>query len=362
MPLLSETLINQAKSVSIVDIAVRYHLALRRAGSRLVGLCPLHEETRPSFTLYPATNSWYCYGCRRGGDSIALVRALEDSCDFRQAVSRLVDAMPAPVSARRHASVPISPSVSTVTPAERTAALAVATRLYQYDLQSTSAALDYLHMRGIGDKVIAALALGYCAGLRRRDLLAELRHHGIAERIAWQTGLLLRNGRERFAGMLTIPERQAGQVVWLAGRSIIGKRFMLLPGQKYLLGLETLSGGWGVVAEGLFDWLSLRQWDIPAVTPFGAENLSVLHAELAHLNILLVALDNDGAGRSGLQRILQAFPASARPLFLPATVKDIGDLATLAGGRERLRATIHRTLGRHMARKLEIGLSHSGSC
>jgi hypothetical protein len=49
---------------------------LRKVGSRWAGRCPLsdHEDRSPSFTVYPETNSWFCYGCLRGGDVIELAR------------------------------------------------------------------------------------------------------------------------------------------------------------------------------------------------------------------------------------------------------------------------------------------------
>ena len=49
---------------------------LRKVGERWVVQCPLpdHEDRSPSFTVYPETNSWFCYGCLRGGDVIELAR------------------------------------------------------------------------------------------------------------------------------------------------------------------------------------------------------------------------------------------------------------------------------------------------
>ena len=49
---------------------------LRKVGSSWVGRCPLsdHEDRSPSFTVYPETNTWFCYGCLRGGDVIELAR------------------------------------------------------------------------------------------------------------------------------------------------------------------------------------------------------------------------------------------------------------------------------------------------
>jgi len=33
-----------------------------------------HEDRHPSFFVYQDTDSWYCYGCLRGGDVIELAR------------------------------------------------------------------------------------------------------------------------------------------------------------------------------------------------------------------------------------------------------------------------------------------------
>ncbi|PYU60842.1 MAG: DNA primase, partial [Acidobacteria bacterium] len=57
-------------------------------GSEFVGLCPLHEETHPSFYVNPHKNLFYCHGCGRGGD---LIRFLELSrhLSFRSSIAYL---------------------------------------------------------------------------------------------------------------------------------------------------------------------------------------------------------------------------------------------------------------------------------
>ena len=54
-----------------IESVISSYVSLKRAGSNLKGLCPFHSEKTPSFTVYPETQSFYCFGCGAGG----LVRA-----------------------------------------------------------------------------------------------------------------------------------------------------------------------------------------------------------------------------------------------------------------------------------------------
>ncbi len=53
-------------------------VTLKRAGSNLVGNCPFHSERTPSFTVFPATSSYYCFGCGAGGDVVTFVMQTEN--------------------------------------------------------------------------------------------------------------------------------------------------------------------------------------------------------------------------------------------------------------------------------------------
>ena len=344
---IAEAHLTAAKVFSVVTLASRYHLDLRREGAQLVALCPLHDESRPSFYLYPNTNSWYCFGCHRGGDSIALVRAVE-GCDFPDAIARLIGtlSMPVPQMVSRAPRLP-QPAETPVSVAERRVVLEVATTLYQQQLVDTPAAQRYLRGRGISDGTVASLGLGFCAGQQRAALVAALHARGITEGLANAVGLILPSGAERFAGMIVVPERRDDSITWLVGWSITTKRFMFLPGPRCILGREAITTPWAVLTEGLFDWLSLREWNLPALGMCGSDHIELLHADLPALDRLIVALDADAAGRASLQRILTAFPANARPLLLPLGVKDINELALIANGHQQF----CRALGRVLAQK-----------
>ena len=64
------------------------HLALRRAGTRWVGLCPFHTEKSPSFSVNAELGMYYCFGCGAKGDAITFVREIEH-LDFVEAVEKL---------------------------------------------------------------------------------------------------------------------------------------------------------------------------------------------------------------------------------------------------------------------------------
>jgi CHC2 zinc finger len=67
---------------------------LRRSGDTWSANCPLpdHEDKTPSFTVYPETNSWYCYGCLRGGNVVELYRLAKgyDQRDAHTAAAMLL--------------------------------------------------------------------------------------------------------------------------------------------------------------------------------------------------------------------------------------------------------------------------------
>ncbi len=71
-----------------IESLIGSYVSLKRAGSNLKGLCPFHSEKTPSFTVYPADNSFYCFGCGIGGNAVTFVRQMEH-LDYPDAVEYL---------------------------------------------------------------------------------------------------------------------------------------------------------------------------------------------------------------------------------------------------------------------------------
>lgn len=65
----------RVKEVPFPEIFQAFHGGeMRRRGRFFVALCPFHNETNPSFTIY--NNGYKCYSCSEAGDSISFVAKL----------------------------------------------------------------------------------------------------------------------------------------------------------------------------------------------------------------------------------------------------------------------------------------------
>ena len=85
---LSDSFLQELKMKTDIEDVISTYVTLKRRGATLVGLCPFHNEKTPSFTVYPATHSFYCFGCGAGGDAITFLKKIEN-LDYLDAVKTL---------------------------------------------------------------------------------------------------------------------------------------------------------------------------------------------------------------------------------------------------------------------------------
>lgn len=67
---------------------IGHYVKLTMSGGNLVGRCPFHPDRHPSLVVYTATDTYYCFGCRRYGDAITFLRDIEN-ITFTQALDAL---------------------------------------------------------------------------------------------------------------------------------------------------------------------------------------------------------------------------------------------------------------------------------
>ena len=329
-------------SVDIPALKARHPLgdAVEASGVRLrgrgrvrQGVCPFHEEAEGSFTVYADTERFYCFGCGVGGDVLDFVQRVEN-LSLPDAIKRL-DGGPGLVSGAAVRPVPARRPRATPLPPRDPALLTAAARFYAGQLRRSPAAWEYLASRGVGPDAAARLGLGYAP---ERGLQEALDSDGFTTERLRDSGLFMERGSERFAGMVVVPEVSGGLVRWLVGRAVdanVTPRFQVLPGPKPALGLGRLgpAPAWAVLVEGVFDWLTVAQWGIPACAALGTQGAEKVAATLRGCHRVFLAFDSDDAGLEATERLAGLLGRRASAVTLPQDVGDVAELAALPHGR-----------------------------
>ncbi|MBR0649526.1 hypothetical protein GXW78_07635, partial [Roseomonas terrae] len=82
-----EAFLEEIRHALPIEQVVSRHVALKRRGQWLSGLCPFHQEKSPSFAVHPARRNFHCFGCGAHGDVVGFVMR-HDGCTFPEAVAR----------------------------------------------------------------------------------------------------------------------------------------------------------------------------------------------------------------------------------------------------------------------------------
>lgn len=101
--MISREIIDEILYRNDIEQVIGSYVTLKRAGSNFNGLCPFHNERTPSFTVFPATKSFYCFGCGAGGDVISFIMR-EENLDYVSALEHL--------AARAGITIPTDPTES----------------------------------------------------------------------------------------------------------------------------------------------------------------------------------------------------------------------------------------------------------
>ena len=314
------------------DVVEAAGVQLRGRGRVRQGVCPFHQESEGSFTVYADTSRFYCFGCGVGGDVLDFIQRAE-GLTLPEAIQRLGGGTglgASPVVRSRTQAAPRR-SAAPVVPQRDPAALSAATRFYLRSMLRSSEAREYLASRGIGFDTACRLGLGYAPGDGLRRYLEAAGFGG--ERIR-ASGLFT----ERFAGMVVVPDLTSGRVRWLVGRAIDPERsprFQALAGSKPVLGLGRLGAApsWVVLTEGVFDWLALTEWGLPAVAALGTQGMERVAGSLLAFPRVFLAFDADDAGREAAERLESLLGRRAATVRLLGVASDVAELATHPHGR-----------------------------
>lgn len=307
--------------LDIVDI-IGESVQLRKAGKNFTGFCPFHANTRtPAFTVFPDTQSFYCFGCHASGTVFDFVMR-KQGLDFGDALRQL--------AARAGVELTERSVEEQQQDQQRTRLLeinAAAAKYFNYillSMQRGQPARDYLEQRSINAETIEAFQLGYSLEEWSHLLNYLTDRKGFTPEEVESAGLAIQREQggyyDRFRGRLIFPIRNArGEVVGFGGRALgdaqpkylNSPQTPLFDKSNVLYGLDLArdairSADATVVVEGYVDVLTAHQHGFrnvvaPLGTALTAGHVTLLK-KLSH-NVYL-ALDADAAGQRATLRSL----------------------------------------------------------
>jgi DNA primase len=327
-------------ATDIVDLVGSY-ISLRRAGKGFVGLCPWHEDSRPSLQVNPERQTFRCWVCDLGGDVFAFTMRME-KVEFREALEQLADRAGITLAHGRGG------LAADAKAGIRRACGWAAERYRDCLLASAEAApaRDYLAGRGLSAATLDRFQVGF-APPQWDWLLRQAAAAGIATADLVQAGLAVerqdRSGHyDRFRGRVIFPIRDPqARCVAFGGRVLPGAdpdtakyinspETPLFSKSSTLYGLDTARESLArsrraVVVEGYTDCLALRQAGVADVVAVLGTALGERHARLLrrYADRIVLVLDGDDAGRRRADEVLElllAEPIDVRIARLPAGV------------------------------------------
>jgi DNA primase len=320
---ISDRSIEQVREqANIVEVASEF-TALRRQGTRFVGLCPYpdHSEKTPSFSVHAERNFYHCFGCSKGGDAIKLVMDLK-AFSFVDAVSYLAERSGVELEFEGGGNLDAARERNLRRRNIHKALAAAAVYYHKYLLKARSSeagrARRYLKGRGLELSTIVEFRLGYAPPRGVRGFAGAAAKLGIERKVLDAAGLLSAGGRERFAGRITFPiSDRRGRIVGFGARSlgddhpkylnspeteIFNKRDLLygFPQVSEAMRKERAA----IIVEGYTDVLMLYQSGIRnAVATLGtATTPSHLRTLSGYADKIYMLFDPDTAGEKALER------------------------------------------------------------
>ena len=302
----------------IVDVVSQY-VKLTRKGSSYFGLCPFHNEKTPSFSVTPAKQMYYCFGCGAGGNVFNFVMEYENYT-FGEALSYLAQ--------RAGVELPkIEYSREAKEKAERKALLLEINKkaaqyfYYQLRREGGKSAYQYLTERGLGEETIKKFGLGY-SDKYSDDLYKYMKAKGYSDELLRESGLFNADERrgmyDKFWNRVIFPIMDVNNRVIGFGGRVMGDgkpKYLNSPETKIfdksrnLYGLNvarTTRKNYLILCEGYMDVISMHQAGFTnAVASLGTA-LTSGHASLLkrYTQEVLLLYDSDEAGiRASLRAI-----------------------------------------------------------
>ena len=333
-----QTFIDDLKRQADIVRVVQDYVQLKKKGANWMACCPFHKEKTPSFSVSPAKEIFYCFGCHKGGSVFNFVMEME-RVSFPDAIKLVAEKSGVPLpkliddsrfEARRQESEEVIELNKW------------ALEWWEQQLESggeARIARDYLLRREITEETRQTFRLGYAPD--SWDALSiYLRQKGASQDQIDRSGLVVKKEEggsyDRFRGRLIFPVMDIqGKPIAFGGRTLRDEdaKYINSPETaayvkgRNLFGLnltrdEIRRAGFAILVEGFLDLIVPYQFGIRNVVASLGTALTPDQAKLAarFAGKVVVNYDGDNAGVQAAKKaieILLAEDLEVKILVLP---------------------------------------------
>lgn len=332
--MVSEEIIREIKNR--IDLTSYVGLNLKQVGRVYQALCPFHVEKTASFTIYPDTKTWHCFGaCGEGGDIFSYVQK-RDNLTFRDALYLLASEC----GIRLEESA--GESQSFAKRAKLQALCEAAMQQFQqwfYYHPDAHHCRDYVSRRELSDEIVYRFNLGYAPD-SWDSLLSALLERGYELQDMVMVGLVRKKQGHHYDGFrnrLIFPIRDFnGAIIGFGGRALddsqkpkylnspqnpLFKKSQILYGLD--LAKEAIRKNGAVVVEGYIDCITAHQAGFSnVVASLGtAVTIPQLDDLARYSSDLTLALDGDVGGQKATRRVLLSLLNAPKQLEHPSNIR-----------------------------------------
>ncbi len=333
-----QTFIDDLKRQADIVRIVQDYVTLKKTGANWVAPCPFHKETKPSFSVNPAKEMFFCFGCHKGGTVFTFVMEIE-RVDFPEAIRIVAEksGMPLPKmvdDGRFEARKRDSDQVIELNQ--------WALQWWQDQLHSEAArsVREYLTQRGITEETSQTFKLGFAPD-SWEALSTHLRQKGAPQEQLEKSGLVVKKDEggsyDRFRGRLMFPVFDAqGKPIAFGGRILDPEgepKYLNSPETsayvkgRHLYGLhltrdEIRRAGFAILVEGYLDLIVPYQFGVRNVVASLGTALTPEQVKLVgrFARKVVVNYDGDRAGVQAAKRAIETVLAEdieVKVLVLP---------------------------------------------
>ena len=346
-----QSIVNQVQQANDIVDLVSEHVSLKKKGREMVGLCPFHDDHRPSMYVNPTKQIFKCFACGAGGSIFTFVQ-MRENLTFPQTLRRLAER--AGIKLKPLKTQDSRPKTDDVDPNELARVNAWAAKYFQQNLNDPGKgknAREYLAERKITPESIEQWQIGLA--ITQNDLLRAAKAKNIPVKLLQQAGLVVSQAgagiADKFVNRLMFPITDVtGRVIGFGGRTldnapakyINSPTTLLFDKSNSLYGLrharhQISTSGAAVAVEGYTDCIMAHQFQCSNVVATLGTSFTTGQARILrrYAKKVILVFDSDTAGMEAANRALEVCVAQRLDIKLASVPqgKDPCDFLLNAG-------------------------------